>query len=310
MAEKTIFNDIPAASAAALIAELARSGSDPEILAIPTDGLGDGLPPTVPVMFDRITQKAVSLLPVISEARQQPARRRGTAKVETLDSFISLVNRHKDERSAIFATTTWPNPKLIAVLNYNTGTAPHWNDHRVAYEFPLTDEIKAWIGQDGKPMDQTDFAAFLEEHAAELAAPFDGEVSEYEALFKERFATPSDVLALARHLEVYVNAKAKQGIRLQTGERVLEFSEEHVNAKGEKIEIPGIFMVSVPAFLAGDLVRIPARLRYRLAGGQVAWFYQLYRWQFWLRDAVRLDLMEAGKRCELPTFEGTPESAA
>lgn len=309
MAERTV-NDIPTESAAGLIATLATESSRPEIIQIPTEGLGAGLPPTVPVLFDRKGQRVIGLKGEIDAARQEPARRKGVAKADTLQGFIDLTKRFKDDRSAIFAATMWPKPHLLSVLNYSTADTPHWSDHRIRYEFPLTEEFTAWVEGDGKPLDQGDFAAFVEEHAAELAAPFDGEVNEYEALFKERFATPSDVLALSRHLEVFVGAKAKQGIRLQTGERVVEFTEEHLNGKGEKIEIPGIFMVSVAAFVSGDLVRIPARLRYRIAGGSIKWFYQLYRWEFWLRTAVQQALARAGKECDLPTFEGAPESTA
>ncbi|WP_336800828.1 DUF2303 family protein [Kaistia sp. MMO-174] len=307
MNSKTI-DDITAAGAAGLIAELATASCGPALVLIPTDGLGAGLPGEVPILFDRANQKVIDLQSTINAARQEPARRKGVAKVETLRSFIDLANRHKDETSAIFGTTIWPTPKLTAVLNYNTGTSPHWNDHRIIYEFPLTEEFKAWIEGDGDGMDQATFAFFLEEHAAELSAPFDGERSEYELLFKERFATPADLIALARHLEVFVNAKAKQGIRLQTGERTIEFSEEHLNGKGEKVDIPGIFMVSVPAFLDGDAIRIPARLRYRIKGGDISWSYQLYRWQFWLRNKVQQDLAKAGEKTELPTFEGAPEN--
>ena len=122
--------------------------------------------------------------------------------------------------------------------------------------------------------------------------------------------TPSEVVALSRHLEVHVNAKAKQGIRLQTGERQVEFSEEHVNAKGEAVVIPGVFMVSVPAFVDGDAVRIPARLRYRITGGEIKWFYQLYRWEFFLREQVGRDLKDAAKDTGLPAFEGAPETGS
>lgn len=62
------------------------------------------------------------------------------------------------------------------------------------------------------------------------------------------------------------------------------------------------------AFVDGDPVRIPARLRYRIAGGGIMWFYQLYRWEFFLRERVRADLMKASAETTLPMFEGSPES--
>jgi uncharacterized protein YfdQ (DUF2303 family) len=297
------------AHAIELIQKLAVEAAAPDIHDIDTRGLGDGLPEAVPVGFDRTGQKFVSLKALIEEHRIQPARRKGTASVETLKSFVDLVNRHKDAQSALFGKTSWPEPRLTAVLNYDAADAEaRFGDHRVVYAFPLTDEFKAWVGGNGKLMSQADFAAFLEEHAAELAAPYDADKSNYEPLFRETFATPSEMLSLSRELEVFVESRAKQGIRLQSGERVVEFAEEHQNAKGEKVVIPGIFMVSVPAFVDGSNVRIPARLRYRIAGGDIKWFYQLYRWESFLREEVEHALADAAKETGLPAFEGAPES--
>lgn len=297
------------AHAIELIDALAREAAKPEIVALPTLGLGQGLPSIVPVGFDRVEQKFVSVRGLIEEHRLAPQRRKGTATADTLKSFIDLTNRHKDENSALFGKTTWPEPKLTAVINYDAHDvdARH-GDHRVVYTFPLTEEFKVWIDGNGKQMDQAEFAFFLEEHAAELAAPLDAEKNIYEGLFKEAFATPSEVIQLSRHLEVFVAARAKQGIRLQTGERTVEFAEEHQNASGEKIVIPGIFMVSVPAFIDGDAVRIPARLRYRISGGNIKWFYQLYRWENFLREQVEHDLFDAAKETGLPQFQGAPEA--
>lgn len=292
-----------------LVTKLADRAAAPEIAIIETKGLGDDLPPAIPVAFDRASQSFRSLKGLVQEFRDVAARRKGVARAETLESFIRLVDRHKDEQSALFGKCAWPEPKLTAVLNYNAvGATVRPADHRVVYAFPLTEEFKAWVGGNGKVMEQEVFCAFLEEHAQELAAPLDGERSEYERLFNEKMATPSEVLSLSRHLEVFVNAKAKQGVRLQTGERVVEFSEEHVNAKGEAIVVPGIFMVSVPAFVDGEAVRVPARLRYRVVGGKVVWFYQLYRWEAFLREEVERDLEKAAKATGLPAFEGAPES--
>lgn len=292
-----------------IVKALATEAAAPAILNITTNGLGDGLPASIPVAFDRKDQAFRSVRALLEEQRQFPPRRIGTATADTLESFVNLVNRHKDDRSALFGHCIWPEPKLTAVIDYDdAGGNARNRRHRIVYAFPLTEEFKAWVGLNAKPMDQEVFAAFLEEHAAELAAPMDGERSEYERLFNEKMATPSELVMLSRHLEVFVSAKAKQGIRLQTGERTVEFTEEHQNSKGEKITIPGVFMVSVPAFIDGESVRIPARLRYRISGGDIKWFYQLYRWEAFLREQVGADLKTAADETSLPSFEGAPEA--
>lgn len=293
------------------IVELVQDAMTVEVIPVPTEGLGPGLPAQVPLLLDRRKGAAPisALKDLIDKHRQEPARRLGTASTTTLQSFIDLVDRHKDEGSAVFAKTAWPEPALTAVIDYHSldGT-PRWGNHRIRYAFPVTDEFKVWIEKNGKAMEQAEFAAFLEEHAAELSAPFGPEAAEYEALFKEKFATPNDLIALSRSLEVFVGARVKRQERLSSGERTVEFVEEHTNTKGEKVEIPGLFMVSVPAFVDGDAVRIPARLRYRIQGGSIMWFYQLYRWQFWLRDQVKNDLDTVKQKTALPTFEGSPEA--
>lgn len=292
-----------------LVTKLAQEACVPSVIDISTEGLGEGLPKVVKVGFDAKSQRFTSLKQLIEEQRLAPARRKGTARADTLAAFIALTDRHKDDDSAIFGKTSWPDPKLTAVIDYDrAGVDARSGEHQIVYAFPLTEEFKAWVNGNAKAMDQEIFAAFIEEHAAELSAPMDGERSHFEPLFKEKFATPSEMLELSRHLEVHVSAKAKQGIRLQTGERQVEFTEEHQNSKGERIVIPGIFMVSVPAFVDGDAVRIPARLRYRISGGDIKWFYQLYRWEFFLREQVGYDLKDAGERTGLPIFEGAPEA--
>ncbi|RWC27728.1 MAG: DUF2303 family protein [Mesorhizobium sp.] len=292
-----------------LITQLAIEAASASTVSITTGGLGDGLPSSLSLAFDRKGQAFKSIKPLIEEYRTAPDRRKGTATVETLASFIALVDRHKDENSALFGKTVWPDPKLTAVLDYDKQGMPARNrSHRIVYAFPLTEEFKAWVAANAAPMEQEVFAAFLEEHSAELSAPTVGEISEYERLFNEKMATPSEVVALSRHLEVFVAARAKQGVRLQTGERVVEFSEEHQNAKGESIVVPGVFMVSVAAFVDGDPVRIPTRLRYRVKGGKIVWFYELYRWEFYLREQVGHDLKQASNETGLPAFEGAPEA--
>jgi uncharacterized protein YfdQ (DUF2303 family) len=293
-----------------LVKELASEAAAPTILLVDTKDF-TGLPASVPVSFDRKSQTFNSVKSLIEQFRQAPDRRKGTATVETLASFIALTNLHKDPGSVLFGKTVWPDPKLTAVLDYDReGVEARNRSHRIVYAFPLTEEFKAWVNGNAKPMPQDVFAAFLEEHAAELAAPMDGERSEYERLFNEKMATPSEVIALSRHLEVFVAARVKNGIRLQTGERTVEFMEEHQNAKGEAVIIPGIFMVSVPAFVDGDAVRIPARLRYRIVSGDIKWFYQLYRWEYFLREQVGYDLKRAAEETSLLAFEGAPEQGS
>lgn len=294
--------------AAQIVRDLAKLSVPAQIINIDIPGLG-AYPNKVPFLYDPEGHRGVSLKPLLEEFRTRPERREGTATVETLASFIALVARHKTENSAIFGKTMWPEPKLTAVLDYHGADADHtpaFLKHRVVYTLPVTEELKAWMKMNGQGMEQGDFAAFLEEHAAELVAPSDGERFDYEPLFKARFGTPAELISLSRDLEIHAGHQVKRQERLQTGERVVYFKEEHMQGDGQPVDIPGIFMVAIPAFLDGEPVRIPARLRYRLSGG-ITWFYQLYRWEWWLRDRVFHDMQTAASETGLPAYEGAPE---
>jgi hypothetical protein len=304
--------DVPSTDAnSRFIAELAKqSAGGIEIIHLKAPLDAFGVPGEIPVAYRNGKEPMLfNLAPHFEPWRTAPERRTGTAKADTLASFIALVNRHKDENSAIFAAAKWPGPKLTAVIDYNTlDGLPQFCRHRVEYAFPVTPEFTAWITQDGKPMEQLEFARFLEDHAAELAAPFPSERAEFEPLFKERFATPNELIGLSRSLEVFVGCKVKRSERLQTGERSIVFEQSMTNAAGAPVDIPGIFMIAMPAFVDGEPVRIPARLRFRAGGSELKWHYNLYRWQEWLRRRVQEDLAHAAGETGLPAFEGAPET--
>lgn len=291
------------------IAKMAVAARSTQFAEIDTAALAD---PSVPgkviaaVTPDGRFQDVSSLL---AAYRLTPRRAKGSAKAATLQSFVDLVNRHKTDQSAVFAQTKMPSPALKAVINYHQASSkPGWSDHQIVYEFPLTEEFTAWLKADGEVMSQGEFAQFLEDRAAELASPLQAEVTEYERLFREKVAAPSEIIKLARDLEIKVESYVKQGTRLQSGERTVMFSENHQTATGEQVIIPGVFIVSVAAFDGGDPIRIPARLRYRVKEGRVMWAYQLYRANHWLQVEVRNAMDTAQRDTGLPAFEGAPEA--
>jgi uncharacterized protein YfdQ (DUF2303 family) len=294
------------------IAEMAKAANAVTFQVVDTKGLGDGLPENVLLAIDAKSGKISDVKTQVEAYRQGPKRRIGEAVTTTLESFIELLLRHATAtETAVFASTTYPNLKLTAVVNYDTTekVAGH-KDHRIRYSFPITPEMKAWLDKDAKPFDQAEFAEWLEEHCAELASADEAERLHYEDLFKERFAEPSHLIELSRDLEISVGGKVKQNIRLASGERSLVFEETHSDRNGQPISIPGLFMLSVAAWVDGVPVRIPARLRYRVRGGDILWSYQLYRPDIALRDQVKKDLETVAERTALPVFEGMPEGTA
>lgn len=304
--------DLPTAASIDALAALGRAASDPAIVSIDTKGLGDGLPATVPALFDRGDQNLDSVRRLIEEFRLRPERRTGTAKVQTLASFYALLNRHKDADSAVFADMNWRAPKLLAVVDYHKreeeAHEPRWLGHRIAYEFPLSDQWQAWVGQTGQMMKQGDFAAFIEDHIADLAAPTNQETEEWERLFATSIADPHEIAMLSRGLSVSVGAKVGRAVNLQSGEGEIVFEEVHRDNAGQKLKVPGLFVISLPVFFRGERVRLPVRLRYRVNGSELLWAFQLWRPDEFVTDAIERDCDAVRVETGLPLYEGMPEA--
>jgi uncharacterized protein YfdQ (DUF2303 family) len=271
-----------------------------------------GVPDTIPaLLIAGTTPQLKDVFALFEPWRTKPAAKHGTARALTLESFIALTNRHKTADSAVFADTTWTKPSLTAVIDYHeakNGGEPDNLHHRIAYEFPLSDEWKAWIKTNGEAFKQIDFAAFIEDRIAELTAPTSDEARYFEDLFATKIATPAELVTLSRGLQVNVESRVKNASVLQTGAAQIVFEEEHRDAGGNVLKVPGLFLLSVAPFFMGEKARIPVRLRYRVSGGSILWFYQIYRPDLAVTQRVRDDLDIVAEQTELPTFEAAPEA--
>lgn len=306
--------DLPSPSSVKEIAELAAQATGIEIVRIMAPDDLVGVPKAVPVALKHGQQPSVTNLADFFEPfRMAPQRKAGTAKVETLQSFIDLADRHKTPDSVIFAKTDWQAPSLTAVIDYHENEpagAAAFGHHRVHYAFPLSQEWQAWIGMNGKKMEQADFAAFIEDHIAELSSPQQAEIVEFEAKFATKIATPAELIQLSRGLQVNVESAVKSNVTLQSGEGQIAWEEVHRDGSGQVLKVPGLFMLQIPLFFMGEPARVPVRLRYRVVGGKTVWFYQIYRPDVFITERVRDDLDQAAKATGLPAFEGEPEMRA
>ena len=178
---------------------LASQARGLEIITIENVAEAPGIPEHIPIAVRHgTTPELINLASFFDSWRDRPSAKRGTAKALALASFIDLVNRHKTPHSAIFAGTNWRSPALLAVVDYHekgatpvegktgdlgesasligevAGTyAPRPDNmrHRIGYDYPLSDDWKFWVQNDGKAFDQGDFAALVEDRIADLAAP-------------------------------------------------------------------------------------------------------------------------------------------
>ncbi|BAP94508.1 hypothetical protein [Aurantimonas phage AmM-1] len=271
-----------------------------------------GLPDRIPVAFIHGDKPEVMSLKALAEQwRTRPDRREGTAKVGDVASLCALTNRQKTEHSVVFANSDWKHPSLQTIIDYHASTPEGDADngrHRIRYDFPFSDEWQVWTGHDGKAMDQAEFAEFMEERAPDMTTLVEAEAAHFaRELQLPAIGTPAQIFALARGLQINVESKVKQDIRLQSGETKLVFEEQHSGSDGQPISVPGAFALSIPLFYGQEPIAVPVRLRYRVRNGAIHWTYRLFRVDRLVAEAVDHAKTEVAAVTGLPVYEGTPE---
>jgi uncharacterized protein YfdQ (DUF2303 family) len=244
---------------------------------------------------------------------QAPERRKGTARVSTLDSFVALVIRYKDKNSAVFCNPAQGSPSLTAILNYNpegSESSPRFGDHRVLYQFPLSEEWLAWKLNNGKWLKVIEFAEFMEDRVLDVIDP--GQIGDaINATLKALDcspAGPSQMMALSKGIKVKVDRSVTNVINLNSGECQVNFEESHRAGAENQVVAPGAFVIGVPVFYNGSFFQIAVRLRYRVTEGEIKWKYDLHRpdqiFDFALNESCEL----AKSQTDCPLFVGSPES--
>lgn len=256
-----------------------------------------------------------SLKEYADEYRGFPIRRKGTATLAELSSFIAYIERFKDSDSVVFAAPNETQPKLVAVLDHHQIGAeghPRFGEHRAEYCPPLSNEWAAWKSHEVSPMDQGAFAAFLEDRIGDVMLPplnLDNEptLRDFIALVGGRFAAPANLLELSRGLAVSVEEKVKNAVVLGTGEINVQWEQVHRDGGGQPLTVPNLFLLGIPVFRAGPVYRIPVRLRYRISSGKLLWSYQMYRADKSFDHAFTEMCVMVKETAGVPVFIGTAE---
>lgn len=225
-----------------------------------------------------------------------PLRLAGQAKHQELDSFIAHLNRFKDSSSVV-----WADPAgvaLMAVLNYHEGpVGPRWCDHRSTYACPLSRQWQLWMGAAGASFNQDQFADLLEENAADLASPEDGDQSGAVA--------PARLMDVARSLRVHSKSTFERSVNVTTGESSLVAKVENSETS---TRVPTAFMLGIPVFEAGEGYRLEARLRLRMENGRPLFSFVIPAALAAKTLAFNEVRDRVAKETGLPVYAGTPES--
>jgi hypothetical protein len=88
-------------------------------------------------------------------------------------------------------------------------------------------------------------------------------------------------------LRIRSDDAVEEVVNTSTGEMNVRFSEEHKDAAGERLVIPGLFCITIPIFHKGAAYRLPCRLLYRKQGARIAWKYEILNHERALEHAIQ-----------------------
>jgi uncharacterized protein YfdQ (DUF2303 family) len=270
------------------------------------------------------------LKPYLDAYLLRPERVKGCAILTDLDSLVCHALRFKSEFSAAFVIDE-PEPSITVVYDYHephlvkTDEAPDatddaavavldgeadWCQHRARYKFPLSDEWKAWNAATGQ-MSQAAFAEFIEDRIEDVCDPsFTGltKAREFAEQLGIELAGPAKLMALSRGLAVKVDTRVAQAVNLTSGETQFMYEEQHSGEGGTQLKVPGGFALAIPVFKNGVRYSIPVRLRYRVQGQKVVWWFGLHGTDRILKSAVDEAVQIFAKDTGMPCLFGAPEA--
>jgi uncharacterized protein YfdQ (DUF2303 family) len=184
----------------------------------------------------------------LEHLQERPYRIEASVKMLTAESFVAYVKRFATDAAIVAADAD--RSTFIAHLDYHEAPGlPTRSTHAASYACPLSREWQAWKEADGSWMGQEQFALFLEDRCGDVTKPTGGEL-----------------LQMALNFKSIKKATFGAAKNLANGEFSLQYSEE--NQKGT-VELPSELTVTIPVYRGDAAYAMQARLRHRVADGQL-----------------------------------------
>lgn len=206
--------------------------------------------------------KLENISKAVEDSQASPNRKRGTVKLKDIASLIAYC---ADQQASVTGYL-YANPdrrNVVAVFNdHRAADSAGWRDHRAEFNAEFTPEFAKWQGKNATQMTQTEFAEFIEDNFADITEP-----------------AAQVMLEMATTIQAKTDINFSSAKRLQNGQVQLQYTEvidARAGANGA-LEIPKEFTLGLRVFKNGEGYKLKARLKYRLHGGNIKFWYELDR---------------------------------
>lgn len=210
----------------------------------------------------------------VEKMRPSPNRKSGTVLLKDLGSLMTYCADQSDAKASNGADLGYiyadPDARKITAVFNDQRTGEGWRDHRAEYKAEYTPEFAKWMERNKHQFDQSGFAEFIEDNMADITAP-----------------AATALLEMATTIQAKTDINFSSAKRLQNGQVQLQYTENidaRAGANGA-MEIPKEFTLGLRIFKNSDGYKVHARLKYRLHGGSIKFWYELDRVERVIEDA-------------------------
>ncbi|HWA07951.1 MAG TPA: DUF2303 family protein [Opitutaceae bacterium] len=232
-----------------------------------------------------------------------PIRKRAMIILNDHPSFIDYVERHKEAGTIILAEIGPNGGVFVAIIDYHlpedaegTGQAggaaavkSRWGDHVCKYVAEFTPEWVRWMKMNGQLLSQADMALFIEDNLFDIVTP-----------------PAAEMLDLVKTLEATQGAQFKSAIRLDNGDRDLQYTHQTQAKAGQQgnSQVPQSFKLKFAILTNGPAYDIECRFRYRISEGHLALGYEIVRPHKLVELALTDALVAIKQSLKLPVLLG------
>lgn len=272
------------------VADLARAGTEPRELFLGNYYVvqgGDGTVREVDLTGDQY--------------RDNPAQLTAAVALTHADSLLEYWDKHRDEASDMWADRE--RRTITAVLDAHWGTQmeederARWQSHRATLTLALSEAMTAWLGLNGKIVEQVQFAEFCEDWMSVIAAP-----------------DAADLIEMVQDFHATINGTFKAGFKLANGARQHQYTEQiDATVKGGTVAVPQAITLSLPIWRgAADRHELTARIRTRVnhgGAGKLGIGFKLDRPTDVIDAAFEAEVARVQEHIGRPVLRGTPAGA-
>jgi uncharacterized protein YfdQ (DUF2303 family) len=168
--------------------------------------------------------------------------------LQTQESLIDYVIRYGGADTTLFADIAVST--IVGQIDYHAKETPAPIAHKASLVLPFSEEWRCWTAISGKLMGQLEFARFLEENGADVAAP-----------------DAATLLEACRDLQAHRKVNFTKAVRTSSENENFEFTVENEARTKGGIELPTKFKLSIPVYFGEPETELFAFLRWKIAEG-------------------------------------------